>query len=319
MASIKYNENHKVDEHSQRMLRELADQDDPLGTGDLTRPAGFDKTDYDLVRYRLKQKLKPAGLVRELEPEPRWDTDRLRFEITEDGQQFVENHREQLGALPDISEIANDASVAKTEATSAKESVQYYRGKVSRFDNKIKDFEKRITKTEDQIDDFAGRVDYFRERLPTQSQFEELRQEVESLQTEVRELSREQKETKANLSRKAESDKVVRLEKHLRKLSNELYELQQHNGGTNADENKSHFAVTSAKALGSYLLLGLSKLKPRRRSNTVYDSPQSHRSLLGVVKKLLILSVIIAAAAWFGFLIWIFYTDIVPAIRFSIS
>ena len=136
---------YRIDSASQKMLRTLRGGSWQRGSS-LRDAAGL--SDNSQVFYRVEEYLKPAGLVEE---RTRRDEKALRkFQLTEWGQEWVEEHGEEIVAPSTREEVADLAHEGYKAGTSAKESVQAYRKKISRIKNQIEETREDMDEIADQ-------------------------------------------------------------------------------------------------------------------------------------------------------------------------
>ena len=145
MSEALWVDEYRIDSASQKMLRMMRGGSWQRGSS-LRDAAGL--SDNSQVFYRVEEYLKPAGLVEE---RARRDEKALRkFQLTEWGREWVEEHGEEIVAPSTREEIAELAHEGYKAGTSAKESVQAYRKKISRIKNRIEETREDMDEIADQ-------------------------------------------------------------------------------------------------------------------------------------------------------------------------
>ena len=145
MSEVLWWNEQRIDRASQRMLRRL-------GGGEWVhssslREAG-DLDENTQVFYRMEEYLKPSGLV--VEAARSEEGEARRFRLTEEGEEWVEEHADEIQTPATREEVAELAHEGYKAGTSAKESVQNYRKKVNRLKN-------RLDETRDEIGEITER------------------------------------------------------------------------------------------------------------------------------------------------------------------
>ena len=145
---------YRIDGPSQRMLRALRGGDWHY-SAPLRDAAELD--DNRQVSYRMEHHLGPAGLVLEaVREEP--EKEARRFRLTDEGEEWVEAHAEELLAPTTREEIADLAQQGYTEGTQAKDSVQDYRKKLSRYKTQVEEVREQLNHIQNHHDEYFNRV-----------------------------------------------------------------------------------------------------------------------------------------------------------------
>jgi len=156
MPDLKEDIESDLDRASERILLELADKDagrrislglagstNRLNTSELARSVGFDHTGS--AKYRLEEKLVPAGLVERIPPEVDVGGAPVHWQLTKDGARWVEDNREDLEvpqtpeeAVDVAREARNVADQARTSAGSANEEARKVRKEFDDLEGEVR-------------------------------------------------------------------------------------------------------------------------------------------------------------------------------------
>lgn len=144
-----------LDRASERILLELADKESSggfslellgstnrLNTSELARSVGFKNSGS--AKYRLEEKLVPAGLVERIPPETDVGGAPVHWELTRDGRRWVDDNREDL-EVPQTPEEAVDVA---REAMNVAEETQSAAGTANEKTQKVRE----------EFDDLEGEV-----------------------------------------------------------------------------------------------------------------------------------------------------------------
>lgn len=138
MATLMHAGENRIDRASQIMLGGLRNAGWSFA-GPLADLAELEQNTQ--VFYRMDHHLKPAGLVEEAEREerrPGYEQPR-QFRLTEQGEQWVNDHVQEIAMPATREETQRMARDAKDAAESARDSVQSYRKKLSRMKGRVED------------------------------------------------------------------------------------------------------------------------------------------------------------------------------------
>lgn len=180
---IELDEGGRVDVASQKILIRLR-KGGWVYTGELREVTELEQNSQ--VLYRLEEHLIPAGFVHEASRDR--ENEFRKFQLTSQGQLWVDNHEEELSYPASRAETQEMAYQAVGAAESAKESVQKYRKKVYRLRKKVDGLEGLVERVEDNetsIERNRGSLNGLRERKADEStvanvtaEFVEFRDEI---------------------------------------------------------------------------------------------------------------------------------------------
>jgi len=326
VTKLRYGDNCHVDDHSQLMLLEFLDRDEPLGTGDLTKPAGFEADEYNKVRHRLKKNLEPGGLVRQVEPVEIGGQERLRYEITAAGEQFVDDHRDVIGSLPQVDEIATEASEAKEEANRAQDRVDSYSTKLQRVKDGVDDLEEDVGELEETLGEVAGYTQQLFENSvhkhpekinELEGSVSTLEKQLSSLETQLDTLSSTVSKKASNSAVQSNQNQIESLREDYQQFYAEFEDLRD----TPSRTERLYGALCSLWAAVVFVLTTpgklLAALAPDRGRSHGHTS-RSSRSVLSTLKSagktILIGTAFLFLLAMAGIWLWYGYNALQPLI-----
>lgn len=123
---------HKIDDISQEMLMALAGEDREVGElRDIV-----EVENNNSVTYRYREYLGPAGLVDRERSDHPGPMDKSVFALTEVGEEWVEEHREELEEPTTVEDVANLLEHLRDDLSETDDEIEQVRDRVHRIESK---------------------------------------------------------------------------------------------------------------------------------------------------------------------------------------